>query len=70
MHPTFLGEVAREHVRSLVHEADAARLARAARAESPHHSLRHRVGLGMIALGERLAPRCPESVARVHGGRA
>jgi hypothetical protein len=24
----------------------------------------------MIALGERLAPRCPESVARVHGGRA
>ena len=64
MHPVFLGQVAHDHVDSLIREAEAARLARAARSETPRHSLRRRTGLGLIALGERLAPECPEKMAR------
>ena len=64
MHPVILGEVARDHVRSLVHEADAARLARAAAAARP--PLRRRVGLRLIAAGERLAPECPKNVVPTH----
>lgn len=64
MHPVIVGQLAQERVRSLVAEADAARLARSA--ASP--SLRRRVGLRLIATGERLAPECPQSVIRV-GGR-
>ena len=60
MHPVILGQVARDHVSSLVAEADAARLARIASASRP--GLRRRVGLRLIAAGERLAPECPQTV--------
>jgi hypothetical protein len=68
VHPVFLGQVAHDHVRSLIHEADSARLARAAAAARP--SLRRRAGLRLIAAGEWLAPERPRSVAHFRGGRA
>ncbi len=62
MHPAILRLVAQDHVRSLVAEADAARLARSAAASSrPRSALRRRVGLRLIAAGERLAPQCPQN---------
>lgn len=63
MHPTLLGQVAQDHVRSLIAEADAARLARSL--DTP--SLRRRVGLRLIAAGERLAPECPHGAIHVEG---
>lgn len=72
MHPVILGLVAHDHVRSLIEEADAARLARDAVAGTARHGLRRRAGLGLIALGERLAPDCPQNVIGVRptpGGR-
>lgn len=69
MHPVMLDQLAQDHVCSLVCEAEAARLAREARAESARHGLRERVGLGMIALGERLAPQCPDNAVHLDGGR-
>lgn len=66
MHPVMLDQVARDHVRSLVGEADAARLAR--RAARPSPGIRRRVGLALIAFGERLAPEAPCNVVRIHGG--
>ena len=54
MHPVLLGHAAQDHVASLIHEADSARLARtAAGASSP--GLRRRLGLGLIAVGSKLA---------------
>lgn len=72
MHPSTLGQVAQDHVHSLIAEADAARLARAARAaraESTRHGLRRRVGVRLISFGERLAAECPDNVVPIHGGR-
>lgn len=69
MHPIVLGQLAHDHVDSLIHEADAARLARAALADTPRHGLRRRTGLRLIALGERLAPECPQNVVHIHQGR-
>lgn len=66
MHPSILGQVAQDHVRSLIAEADAARLARSVTTTPP--SLRRRVGLRLIAAGERMAPECPQSMVRI-GGR-
>ena len=63
MHPSLIGQVAQDHVRSLIDEADAARLARTI--ETP--SLRRRVGLRLIAAGERLAPECPGGAIHVEG---
>lgn len=68
MHPTLLGRVAHDHVDTLLREAEAARLARSVRAGSP--GLRHRAGLRLIALGERLAPECPQSAYPIRQGRA
>lgn len=69
MHPVILGEVAHDHVRSLILEADAARLARAALEDRP--GLRRRTGLRLISLGERLAPECPQNVIHIsRAGRA
>ena len=65
MHPDILRQLAEDHVRSLVTDADAARLARSVAAPSP--SLRRRVGLRLIAAGERLAPECPGNVIHLHG---
>lgn len=70
MHPTLLGQVAQDHVRSLILEADAARLARTALGEASRPGLRRRTGLRLIALGERLAPECPQNVFPLRGGRA
>lgn len=70
MHPSTLGQVAQDHVHSLIAEADAARLARAARAGSTPHGLRRRVGVRLISFGERLAAECPDNVVPIHGGRA
>ena len=68
MHPSVLGQVAQDHVHALIAEADAARLARAARAESSRHGLRHRFGVHLISFGERLV-ECPDNVVPIHGGR-
>ena len=65
MHPEILRQLAQEHVRSLVSEADAARLARSVATPSP--SLRRRVGLRLISAGERLAPECPQNVIHLQG---
>lgn len=71
MHPVLLGEVAQDHVRSLIDRADAARLARIATASrAPRAPLRRRLGLRLIAVGERLAPECPKNVVPLRGGRA
>ena len=71
MHPAILGLVAQEHVRSLVLEADAVRLARlAAASQPPRPGLRRRAGLRLIAAGERLAPECPQNVLPLRGGRS
>lgn len=70
MHPVLLGQVAHDHVRSLIQEADAARLARAATAGRPSPGLRRRLGLRLIAAGNRLAPEQPCNVVPIHGGRA
>ncbi|MDQ4125784.1 MAG: hypothetical protein M3134_09320 [Actinomycetota bacterium] len=70
MHPTLLGQVAQDHVRSLILEADAARLARTAQGEAARPGLRRRAGLRLIALGERLAPECPQNAFPLRGGRA
>lgn len=67
MHPVLLGQVAHDHVRSLILEADAARLAAAALGDRP--GLRRRAGLRLISLGERLAPECPQNVIPLRGGR-
>lgn len=80
MHPVMLGQVAHDHVRSLIEAADAARLARAAAPSRPSPGLRRRLGLALIAAGERLAPVgvedsalggavSPCNVVRIHGGR-
>jgi hypothetical protein len=71
VHPVILGQVAQDHIRSLVEEADTDRLAHLARAEQQAHSprLRRRVGLGLIAVGNKLA--CDDrGLAGVPGGRA
>ena len=71
MHPVILGQVAQHHIRSLVEEADADRLAHLARAghRAPSPRLRRRVGLGLIAVGNRLA--CDDrGLAGIPGGRA
>lgn len=65
MHPVFLGQLAHDHLHSLIDEADAARLAHIAAAERP--GLRRRVGLRLIAAGERLASDCTQTVARPRG---
>ncbi|MDQ3953779.1 MAG: hypothetical protein M3279_12590 [Actinomycetota bacterium] len=74
MHPTILGQIAHDHVDSLIAEADAARLARAAlEGRPPRPRVRRRVGLRLIALGERLAPECPQNMIHLdpaHGGRS
>lgn len=69
MYPTIHGQVAQDHVRSLIAEADAARLARSAVSERPSPGVRRRIGLHLISLGTRLAPEAPRHVARVHGDR-
>jgi hypothetical protein len=69
MYPTILGQVAQDHVRSLIREADAVRLARAATGPRPSPGLRRRLGLKLIALGSRLAPEQTRNVVRIHGGR-
>lgn len=69
MHPTLLGQVAQDHVRSLILEADAARLARTARGDAPRPGLRRRAGLRLISLGERLATECPQNVIPLRGRR-
>ncbi len=71
MHPTILGQVAQDRVRSLIEEADAGRLARLA-AGPPHRAprLRRRLGLGLIAAGNRLACERDPGVAGLPGGRA
>ncbi|HEX2294118.1 MAG TPA: hypothetical protein VHN37_02290 [Actinomycetota bacterium] len=73
MHPDILGLVAQDHVRCLIDDADAARLAALARsAYGPRPGLRRRVGLRLIAAGERLAPEAPANVVRLfptHGRR-
>jgi hypothetical protein len=68
MHPVIVGLVAQDHVRSLIAEAEAVRLARAA---APRLPFRRRLGLRLIATGERLAPQCPGNVVAlpVRGGR-
>ncbi|HEV2757510.1 MAG TPA: hypothetical protein VG318_17235 [Actinomycetota bacterium] len=69
MHPVILGQVAQDHVRSLIEEADANRLGRiAGGSRSPR--LRRRVGLGLIAVGNRLACEPARGLAGVPGGRA
>lgn len=71
MHPVLLGQVAQDHIRSLVEEADADRLARLARVGLHTHSprLRRRVGLGLIAVGNKLV--CDDrGLAGIPGGRA
>ncbi|MFN2587080.1 MAG: hypothetical protein ABR613_03020 [Actinomycetota bacterium] len=69
MHPVILRHVAQDHVRTLIEEADRHRLARLAPARrSPR--LRRRLGLGLIALGNRLACDGPRGLAGVRGGRA
>ncbi|HEX2058866.1 MAG TPA: hypothetical protein VHI71_10925 [Actinomycetota bacterium] len=71
MHPTILGQVAHDHVDTLIARADAARLARVAlEARPPRPRLRRRVGLRLISLGERLAPECPQNVIHLPGGRS
>ena len=71
MHPAILGLVAQEHVRSLVLEADAYRLAELATAsQPPRPGLRRRTGLRLIAAGEWLAPECPQNVVPLRGGRS
>ena len=55
MHPVMLRQVAHDHVRSLIEAADAARLARVAAPSRPAPGLRRRLGLTLIAAGERLA---------------
>ena len=70
MHPELLGQVAQDHVDSLIAEAEAARLARTSLlSRPPRPVLRRRVGLRLIALGERLAPECPQNVVHIHGGQ-
>jgi hypothetical protein len=80
MHPVMLRHVAQDHVRSLIEAADAARLARAAAPSRPSPGLRRRLGLRLIAAGQRLAPSAvepsalggtvqPGNVVRIHGGR-
>lgn len=68
MHPVILGDIAHDHVSSLICDADDARLARLALGDRP--GLRRRAGLRLIALGERLAPECPQSALPLRGGRA
>lgn len=71
MHPSILGLVAQEHVRTLILEADAVRLARLAVAsQPPRPSVRRRMGLRLIAAGEWLAPECPQNVVPLRGGRS
>ncbi|MDQ3957499.1 MAG: hypothetical protein M3273_04170, partial [Actinomycetota bacterium] len=67
MHPLFLGEAARHHVHSLIEEADSARLARAA-AGAPPPGLRRRLGLGLIAVGSKLAAGDGPPLAGLPGG--
>jgi hypothetical protein len=69
MHPTLLEQVAQDHVRSLVQEAEAARLARLATVRHLPR-LRRRVGLGLIAAGNRLACDTARGLAGAPGGRA
>ncbi len=69
MHPVILGQVARDHVHSLIEEADAVRLAHSVAGPRRPRGIRRRLGLGLIALGGRLAPEQPRNVARVEGGR-
>ena len=68
MHPEILGLVARDHVRSLIEDADAARLAAAA-TRGPASGLRRRLGLRLIAFGSRLAPEPTHNVFHIHGRR-
>ncbi|HEX2196130.1 MAG TPA: hypothetical protein VHJ76_04315 [Actinomycetota bacterium] len=67
MHPVLLGEIAEDHVRSLIHEADAARLARSSTTRRP--DLRRRLGLRLIAAGERLAPDSTRPLPAIHPTR-
>ena len=68
MHPVILGQVAQDHIRSLIEEADADHLARIAGPRSSR--LRRRVGLGLIAAGNKLACEPAHGLAGVPGGRA
>ncbi len=65
MHPVFLGQLAQDHVRSLMEEAEVDRLVHLA---PTAHGLRRRTGLRLIALGNRLA--CEQRAGLAHGGRA
>lgn len=70
MHPTIMGQVAHDHVESLIARADAARLARVAlESRPPRPRLRRRVGLRLITVGERLAPECPQNVIHLDPAR-
>ena len=80
MHPVLVSQVAHDHVHSLIDAADAARLARTAALSRPAPGLRRRLGMRLIAAGERLAPSEVENSApggaaprcngvRIHGGR-
>ena len=67
MHPTLLGELARDHVRSLIEEADHDRLGHLSAEARP--GLRHRVGVRLISLGNRMTCDTAVDLAGVHGGR-
>ncbi|MDQ3981644.1 MAG: hypothetical protein M3271_03065 [Actinomycetota bacterium] len=69
MHPLILGQVARDHVHSLIEEADAVRLAHSIAGPRRPRGIRRRLGLGLIALGSRLAPGQPCNVVRIREGR-
>lgn len=66
MHPTLLGELARDHVRSLAEEADHYRLAHLSPEARP--GLRHRVGVRLISMGNRMTCETAD-LAGAHGGR-
>ncbi|MDQ3914175.1 MAG: hypothetical protein M3323_02425 [Actinomycetota bacterium] len=70
MHPVILGQVAQDRVRSLIEEADAGRLAHLAAPRPRSPRLRRRLGLGLIALGNKLACEEARGLAGLPGGRA